>query len=214
MYILEIILKTRLIAAFSVYTLLIVFGLFLLDYLHNKLNHHLLVSMWEIVIEPLYRSFVLVIFIIISYPLLFGLEHATPITILVSENEQRLDQLVNLAFLTSLLLPLIPVVGRFMEIILPMQAILCCMMIFNWLAQSMYFTDFTYWPGSRIILLIILLALFTHWLSVLLARQSGSWLDNRFNVIGFEDLIGESIILFMQAPVILVYSVSLGRQLS
>jgi len=213
MYIFEIIFKTRLLAAFTVYALLTGFGLFLLDYLHNKLNHHLLVSIWEIAIEPLYRVFVLVIFIIISYPLLFGLEHATPVAVLLSENEQRLDQLVNLAFLTSLLLPLIPVIGRFMEIVLPIQAILCCMMIFNWLAQSMNLTDFSYWPGIEIILLIILLALFTHWLSVMLARQSGSWLDNRFNVIGFEALIGESIILFMQAPVILVYSLVLGKQL-
>jgi uncharacterized protein (UPF0218 family) len=63
-------------------------------------------------------------------------------------------------------------------------------------------------------MVIALLAVISHWLAVNIAKNTASHLDEHFNVTGFEDLISQSIILFMQAPAILVYSLGLGRQLT
>ncbi|MDX1518817.1 MAG: hypothetical protein R3318_01760 [Gammaproteobacteria bacterium] len=197
-----------------VYAVLIFAGLLLLDRLHHRLNHHFLQTVQDLVFEPLYRAFVMVCFIFLSYPVLFGITDTVGIFTLLAAGEQRTSHLVNLVFITSLLLPLIPGPGKLIELVLPVQAILCCMMVFSWLAQHNGLQEYSYWPGIPVILLIVLLALITHWLSVTLARHAGTWLDEAWNVTGFEELLGESIILFMQAPAILVYSLTLGRQLA
>ncbi|MCG8324804.1 MAG: hypothetical protein MI673_04745 [Thiotrichales bacterium] len=181
--------------------------------MQNRLNHPVLMSLWDVIVEPLYRAAVLVCFIFLAYPVIFGLENATGILTLLSEGENRTDHLINLVFISSLFLPFIPVAGKWMELILPLQAILCCMMVFSWLAQNHGLTDYSYWPGTIVVLTIILLASFTHWLSVFISKRAGNSLDQHFNVTGFEELTGESIIVFMQAPAILVYSLSLGQQI-
>ncbi len=213
MSVIEIIFSARFIVACCIYALLVICGLYLLEAMHHRLRHHLLMSTWEILVEPLYRAFTLVCFIFISYPVIFGIGDAPGINELLADRENRTHQLVNLVFISSLLLPMVPVIGKQVELVLPIQAILCCMMVFNWLARHLDVRDFSYWPGLKAALVILILSLITHWLSTRFAHHAGTRLDKKFNVRGFEQLTGESIILFMQAPAILVYSSGLGEQL-
>ncbi len=209
----EIFFNPAFILAIIIHGILIITGLILLDRLQARLDNHFLDSLWELVIEPLYRAAILVIFIYLAYPLLFGLQEATAISTLLAESEGRTNALINVVFLSSLLLPLIPLVGKQIEFVLPIQAILCCMMVFSWLAEYLNI-EVSYWPGFVAVIVMTVLALLTHWLSVQLSRELGDKLDQKFHVLGFEKLIAEAIILFMQAPVILVYSLSLGAQLN
>lgn len=214
MSITDILFNSRFLLACTSYAVLIVAGLALLEWIIHRPRHRILITTTERVIEPLYRAFVLVVFIFMAYPLIYGLEEAIPVMDLLADGEYRADQLVNLVFLTSLILPVFPVIGKHIELILPVQAIVCCMMVFNWLAQHRQITAFSYWPGLDVVMVIALLAVISHWLAVNIAKNTGSHLDEHFNVTGFEDLISQSIILFMQAPAILVYSLGLGRQLT
>jgi len=214
MSITDILFNSRFLLACAGYAVLIITGLALLEWIIHRPGHPVLTTISERVIEPLYRAFVLVAFIFMAYPLIYGIEEAVPIAGLLANGKYRADQLINLVFLTSLILPVLPVIGKRIELILPVQAIVCCMMVFNWLAQHRQITAFSYWPGLDVVMVIALLAVISHWLAVNIAKNTGSLLDEHFNVTGFEDLISQSIILFMQAPAILVYSLGLGRQLA
>lgn len=214
MSVIEVLTHGRLLLACMVHAAMTVLGLMLLEWLIHHSSHRFLIDTVEHVVEPLYRAFILVLFIFIAYPVIYGIEYATPITALLADGENRTDYLINLVFLSSLVLPALPGIGKWTELILPVQGILCAMMVFSWLAQSMNIDKYGYWPGTDSVLMIVILALVTHWLTVKVGRHVGDRLDARFNVTGFEELIGQSVILFMQAPAILVYSLGLGRQLS
>jgi len=214
MSITDILFNSRFLLAGTSYAVLIVAGMALLEWIIHRPRHRFLITITEQVIEPLYRAFVLVIFIFMAYPLIYGLEEDIPVMDLLADGEYRADQLINLVFLSSLILPVLPVIGKRIELILPVQAIVCCMMVFNWLAQHRQITTFSYWPGLDAVMVIALLAVISYWLAVNIGKNTGSRLDEHFNVTGFEDLISQSIILFMQAPAILVYSLGLGRQLA
>lgn len=209
----DVILHHRFILAVSCHAVLIIAGLVLIRHLENKQQHILTNWMWQAIIEPLYRAFVLVCFIFIAYPVIFGLEQADSISMLLSVDEDRSHHLLNLVFISSLLLPLLPVIGKWTELILPIQAILCCMMVFSWLAASLGIEQYSLWPGTFILVVIVMLALLTHFLSVQIAKWAGDHLDQHFNVTGFEKIIAEIIILFMQAPAVVIYSLGLGRQI-
>jgi hypothetical protein len=54
----------------------------------------------------------MLIFILMAYPTIFGIVDAPPLAALFNENATRVNYLVNMFFLTTLLFPLIPVIGK------------------------------------------------------------------------------------------------------
>lgn len=209
----EIIFSGQFIFATLVYGLLIIIGLFILEYIRSKLEHDLLMGLWGKVSIPLFRAFLIGLFVYISYPIIFGLEDAPSITTLINAEEGRINSIINILFLISLFFPFIPILGKHIELILPLQAIACCIMVFSWLAEANQLTEYTYWPGILIVVAILLIAVFTHWLANHLAGGLGQVLDQKFHVDGSNELVARAIILFMQAPAIVLYSSALGSQL-
>ena len=65
----------------------------------------------EHVVFPTGRAAVLVGFILIAYPRLYGLEAAVPLSEILSAGAGRLQSLINWVFVVSLLLPLVPLIG-------------------------------------------------------------------------------------------------------
>jgi hypothetical protein len=108
---------------------------------------------------------------------------------------------------------LIPVFGERRELILPLQGIAAVMMIFNWLTHELGVERISYWPGMQNIILILMVAIFSYWLAVRLAALAGHRFDERFNVLHSGALFSRCLILFMQSPALLIYSVGLGKQL-
>jgi hypothetical protein len=71
----------------------------------------------------------------------------------------------------------------------------------------------SYWPGWDNLVLMLALALFSHWLAQAAAAGLGEWLDKRLHVTHTGELLSRSLILFLQYPVIVVFCQGLGEQL-
>ncbi len=213
MSLIEIAFSGKFLFAIIVHGVLIVSGIFIFEYLGNRYSNPVLDFSWERIGMPFYRAFVIAIFVFSTYPIIFGLSEAPGLSELINSGENRINSVINILFLISLFFPLIPIIGRKIELILPLQAIACCIMVFSWLAEHYDLQTYTDWPGFNIFVIIVLLAILTHFIANLMANELGSKLDKRFHVAGCQELIGPAIILFMQAPAILLYSAALGRQL-
>lgn len=165
----------------------------------------------EHVYLPLARIFTILIFIALAYPAMFGLREAPGIQTLLHGGEHRISHLVNLAFLLSLLLPLLPVAGRLPGLVLPAQGLLAAAMLFGWLAQARG-VDVRLWPGWTTAALIVLWIVLGQRLAVWIAQQLG---ETRYHPTDGdpERVYYETAILFFQVPAILLYTLGLGEQL-
>ena len=213
MSVLEIILTVDFISALLIYILIITVSFPLLEKIHSKLEHPFLEWSWDHVIIPLFRAALMILFLSLAYPVIFAVQEAPAISAILFENEMRLDYLINTLFVVSLFFPLIPVLGNWHELILPLQGILASMMIFSWLAQSLSITDYNFWPGWEVILTCLLFGIITHWIASHIATWIGQRIDRHYNVLDSGELFANGLILIMQSPVILIYSAGLGSQL-
>lgn len=164
---------------------------------------------------PLLRALLIIVFILIAYPALFGLQSAPPWQALLAAEPGRWQSLLNWVFLASLLLPLLPVLGALQALILPLQGMLASALVFGWLAENRDLNEISLWPGTGTLLLILFAALLSHAAAKALARRLGPALDRRLNLADEgEALAFETVILLFQLPVILLYGLALGRQLT
>lgn len=213
MSVLEALLHPSLLLALIAYTLL---NLGLIGLEHRWQPHvsvHWL-SEWivEHIVLPVARIAVLLAFISAAYPVLFGVAEAPALLSLLGQGEHRINTLINVAFLASLLFPLVPLLGGMPGIVLPVQGIAASGLLFSWLASSLGLSV-TLWPGWTTAGVMLVWAVFGHRLAVWLARGTGSKIDAWGGYIGSEKPVYELIILFLQVPAILVYTLSLGQQL-
>ena len=202
------------IIALSIYAVAIVAVEFLVNRLHSAV-HDVDISAWmvESVALPLARAAALTLFIISAYPLLFGISTAPTLDAILFFREGRLTALVNLTFILSLLLPLLPVIGKRRSIILPLQGFAIATLLFHWMASFMG-VPHDYWPGTVNLLLIIVLASVASPLAHHITHTIGKHADKLAEREGFDNLAFEGLLLFFQAPAILVYTLSLGNQLN
>ena len=213
MNIFDIIFSADFFIAILLHAVLIVIGMIIFEYLHNRYKNSFLDLMWEKLGMPLYRALVIAIFVLSTYPVIFGIKEAPDLSELLFIGEGRVIGIVNILFLISLLFPFIPFVGRHSGLVLPVQAIACCVMIFSWLADYYGLNNYTVIPDLSIIIAIIIISILTYSLAKWLAHEFGANLDKKFNLDGCQELIAPSAILFFQIPAILLYSFSLGEQL-
>ena len=147
MAIVEIIVSGKFIVALFIYGVFIALLYPFMDRIYDRLEHPLLQWKWDHIAMPLLEVALMVLFIILAYPVIFGVQDAPSIISLFSKDELRINYLVNLLFVISLLFPLIPIIGNWYELILPLQGIAASMMIFSWLTASVSVTDYSFWPG-------------------------------------------------------------------
>ncbi len=199
--------------ALSIYSLLVILTLRYLGNIHKHLTHSVLQWPWANIGLPLLRSGLMLIFILMAYPTIFGIVDAPPLAALFDENATRMNYLVNILFLTTLLFPLIPVIGKWEELILPVQAIAASSVLFSWTATEMGISTVHYWPGFLTTGFILLWAFITHWLARAGSQYLGEAIDSKYNVTYSGELLSRGILLILQSPAILIFSVALGRQL-
>lgn len=181
-------------------------------FLAHMAEHNITAWLAEHVYLPLARILSMLIFIGLAYPALFGLREAPDLHSLLTGGEHRVSHLINLGFLLSLLLPLLPVVGRLPGLVLPAQGLLAAAVLFNWLAQARGI-EVSLWPGWLTMGLILLWAVLGQRLAVWIAQQVGDHWNaddpSEDQTRGYY----ETAILFFQIPAILLYTLSLGEQL-
>jgi len=214
MSVFQVILSVKFIFAIGVYAITIVLGLLCYNKIHSALDHSILQWPWDNIGMPLLRATLMLVFILLAYPLIFAIADAPSISTLLDAHEKRVNYLINLLFLVTLLFPLIPVLGKCDELILPAQAIAASAMLFSWLAAHQGITDIQYWPGLNTALYILVLVFVTHWLAVTAFQYPGAAIDEKFNVTHAGQLLSRALVLFMQSPAILIYCAALGRQLN
>ena len=213
MSIIQILFSHDLVYAWLVYLISILVLMPLFEWIHGTLNRAVLQWCWDHVGMPLLRAVLMVIFIVIAYPVLFGISDAPALSTLLAADDMRIHYLINVLFVLTLLFPLIPGIGRCYEFILPAQGMAASLLLFSWVAEARGLVDVRYWPGLDTLGYLLVIALVTHWLAVLVARRLGQLLDTEFNVLGSGELLSRGITLFMQSPSILIFSLALGRQL-
>lgn len=163
---------------------------------------------------PAGRALVIVSFVLVAYPTLFGLESAPALEYLLQAKNGRFQSLINWVFLVSLLLPLLPVIGAMQALILPVQGMVATALLFHWFAQATDSGPVSYWPGWEGMFVIVILAVASHWLAQTLSRTVGTLVNERLNLSDGEDLVFEVIVLLCQIPVLLVYGLALGKTVS
>jgi hypothetical protein len=106
------------------------------------------------------------------------------------------------------------VVGKWEEFIIPLQGILASMIIFTWLCKSLNIETYTLFPDIKTITFIFIISFFTHKLAIYAAEHIGTYLDELYDREGFKIFVFRGIILIMQSPVIFIFGLYLGKQLT
>lgn len=189
-----------------------------LEYFTARLHHAVQdvgFTAWTVehVLLPWCRVLALLLFLLLAYPRLFGLEAAPPMPDLLWGRDGRVSTLINTAFVLSLLLPLTPLLGRLQGLVLPMQAIAMATLLFHWLILALNVPAVSYWPGGDAAAVIMLLAPLTQQLARHVSHWIGCHVNRRYQREGFETLLYEGLLLFFQIPTVLIYTLTLGRQL-
>lgn len=213
MSLIQIILSSDVLFAYLIYFLSILIGIPLFDWIHKKLDNITLQFFWDHIGMPLLRTVLILIFIFLAYPLIFGISDAPSLSTLFAADDMRIHYMINAVFVVTLFFPLIPVFGNWDEFILPAQGMAASMLLFSWLVDSMKIVNISYWPGFNTLGYMLVIAIGTHWLAVTVSHHLGYLLDKKFNVLGSGEIISRGIVLFMQSPSILIFSLALGRQL-
>lgn len=155
---------------------------------------------------PWFNLLALALFISMLYPQIFGLNE-------IAKPSISLKAMGDIALLISLLLPLIPGIGR-AEFTLPIQGIIIIIVLFRAVATSAGHPNIDYWPSGIVIGMLIAVSIITMMLSRLSASILGEWLDERLERQGFERALQHGIQLTMQCVAIFIYALSLGAQLT
>lgn len=162
---------------------------------------------------PLARAVGLMIFILLCYPILYGITDAPPLSQLLSEGSLRTNTLMNVMFIVPLLFSLIPVIGSLPALVLPVQGIAGSSLVFSWMQGAMKVQNIQYIPSGITVLVIILLAILTHagarWLSHHLSEN----INRIFQIDDGHKIAYRIVIVAAQMPVILIYTQGLGAQL-
>jgi len=163
-------------------------------------------------IIPAARTLALVAFIITAYPVLFGFESVQPISEVLAAGDMRLTHLVNVVFFLSLLLPMIPVFSRWPALVLPIQGIAAATMVFRWWAETQATIEIQFWPAWSAIATMFVVAFITHEIAKQLSHHLEKRVDAALEREGSGKLIYRTVVMIMQVPVILMYTLSLGQQ--
>lgn len=153
---------------------------------------------------PLGRVFVLLLFIVCAYPALFALPAAPPLSLLLAAEHGRFDRLVTVLFIAGLLLPSIPGSRRLAGVILPLQGMAGIALLASWVAVALG-TPLNLWPSNNTWLLLAILAG--------LAAAAAQLLAATVEDPVLREDVADLLLLWMQAPILLVYGHTLGKAL-
>jgi hypothetical protein len=214
MSVIQIILSGRVLLAALVYAAASISSIWIFDRVYRALDEEILSWAWVHIGMPLLRAALMLVFILLAYPTLFGLVEAPALGNLLASDPLRVNHLLNLLFIVTLLFPLVPVLGEWDELVLPVQGITASMLLFSWLAEATGAGNVHYWPGWESVAIMAGLAMVTHWLAMVLAGTAGEELNRSLNVENAGELLARALVLFLQYPVIVVFCHGLGKQLT
>lgn len=210
----QIITHQQTVFALFIYSISVLIAMPMFVLIHEKLNNTFVQFCWDKIGMPLVRAFLIIGFILLVYPINFGLDSAPSINELFSIDEMRSSFLINMIFLLTFFFPLLPVIRKWEELIIPLQGILASMIIFSWLCQESGIENYSLFPNFKTLGFILIISLITHWLAKYFAEHFGEYFDKLYDREGFQILIFKAVVLIMQSPVIFIFGIYLGKQIS
>lgn len=144
------------------------------------------------------------LFVALAWPALYGLAEAPGFSELM-QRDGRLRDWFNGLFLSGLLLPLLPLSHRVSEFVLPLQGALAVALVFRWASIDRFGAPLPVWPDPATISFAAIWALIN--------LGAARWL-RRSDHAGRGEWIVETLLLWMQLPVLLVYGRQLGGTLT
>jgi hypothetical protein len=208
----EILTAPRFLAATAVYGLASVGATLLVAALGRRLDDR--VSHWllEHFYGPVLRAAALVAFLLVAYPVLYGLPEAPPLGALLGVDAGRVSLLLGVLFAASVLLPLVPVGGLGPALVLPLQGLAAGALLFSWAAEALGAAPVGYWPGLPVAAGVAAIALASHPIALAAVEALGDAARRR----GLEDadeVVHDLVVLLLQVPAVVLYTRALGLQL-
>ena len=165
---------------------------------------------------PFFHILLLIAFIYMSYPVLYGLESHNntgerilpTLTQLLNTRNGQSMQMINTLFIVSVLLPLIPIFNRFLALILPLQAMAGSAVLYGWLSQTAGI-NYSIFPGYKIIAMIIFFSFIAELLAKSIAALLGENLNTKYHSHDMEKVVYKSSLLVFQVPILLIYTLHL-----
>jgi len=166
---------------------------------------------------PFFHVLLLIAFIYMSYPVLYGLEShgidgervLPSLSQILNAKSGQTMKMVNILFIISVLLPLIPLFNRFLALILPLQAAAGSAMLYGWQSQ-LTGVEYSLFPGYKIIAVIIFFSFIAELTAKLLAALLGENLNTQYHTHDMEKVVYKSSLLVLQVPVLLIYTLNLS----
>lgn len=199
--------------AMFIYVISLLIALPIFEIIHEKLDHNSLQYFWDKIGMPVLRTFLLLLFIYLVYPINFGITEAPPFKDIVLTDRSRFDLLFNILFLVTFIYPLIPIIGKADAMMIPLQGIVASMLLFSWLHKQYNLQDYSLFPSAGVLVVIVIIALAGYILARFIAANLGAWLDKQFHREGYEILVFQAVVMIMQSPIIFIYGHALGKQL-
>ena len=189
----------------------IIYQLFL-----HKISH-VTVSHWiaKKIGTPFFHVILLVSFIYMTYPILYGLEgkELPALSKLFDIIEAPNRKMINSLFIISVILPLIPIINRFIALILPLQAIAGSAIVYSWMADYMNI-EYSLFPSVEVLAIIVLFSLLAEYSAKTLVALTGhsmnqiNYLEN-FQLQDIDAVVYKSTLLAFQIPILLIYTLNL-----
>ena len=155
---------------------------------------------------PLLSALAMILFIAILYPVLFPLESLPSFYTLLSSEAGRMNQLINWVFVLSLMIPMIPILGPRIEIVLPIQGLVVVALITNWLSTHLNDTAISMLPPAIDIMWMLIWGAIAARLAVHLSRQLGEHIDYRYHVADAGTFLYPIFALIFQTPTLAIYA--------
>lgn len=153
---------------------------------------------------PLLRAFLVLVFVSLAYPEIFGVTDAPPLSQLFDPGRASLDSWINGVLAVSLILPAVPGLGRIPGMLLTLQGIVASAMLFGWLATFSGLADGWLVPNWNLAFKILVI---TGGAGLL------SWMAGKYLQLAPGKLVAETIRLTAQMPALIIYGAALGTQL-
>ncbi len=164
---------------------------------------------------PFFHVILLVSFIYMTYPVLYGLDgkELPTLGMLFDIVEDPNRKMINNLFVISVILPLIPIINRFIALILPLQAIAGCAIVYSWMADYLGI-KYSLFPDLEVLAIIVLFSLLAEYSAKTLVALTGhsmnqiSYLEN-FKLQDIDAVVYKSTLLAFQIPILLIYTLNL-----
>lgn len=209
----QILLHQQTVFAIVFYCVSVILAIMIFASLQQKINNSFSLFCWDKIALPFIKTLLIIGFVLLVYPINYGIESAPSITELLNTDSTRSNFLLNIIFLLTFFYPLLPIIGKWEEFIIPLQGIFASMIIFIWLCSGTGIENYSLFPDFKTIIIILLISFITHWLARYFSVHFGEYLDKLYNREGFQILIFKAIVLIMQSPVVFIYGLYLGKQI-